>query len=84
MNYCKDIEDTTWYACDLTDFSMGSWEPAYDTELWKKEKILSIFVQNVEQGDSETLESLPPQAVYILDIENIPKPTYSFSVSDYD
>jgi beta-glucanase (GH16 family) len=46
---------------------VGNWEPSFDTERWKKEGILNLFVQRTGQGDGETLENLPPQPVYILE-----------------
>jgi hypothetical protein len=52
---------------DLNDASLGSWEPSFDTELWAREKRLHLFVQNVGQGDGETLENLPPQPVSVLE-----------------
>ncbi len=52
---------------DLTEVSVGSWEPSLDTELWEKENELHLFVQHVGQGDGETTEDIPPQMVYILE-----------------
>jgi hypothetical protein len=46
---------------------VGSWEPSYDTERWKKDRVLHLFVQRTGQGDGETLEELAPQPVYILE-----------------
>jgi len=56
-----------WSVRDLTDAALGSWEPSFDTELWARSKRLHLFVQNVGQGDGETLESLPPQPVSVLE-----------------
>lgn len=84
MNFCRDISDSKWYTCDLNDFSVNSWEPTYDSELWKKENILSIFVQNVGQGEAETLENISPQPVYILDVRTIPNPAESFITVDFN
>ncbi|MBN2590048.1 MAG: BNR repeat-containing protein [Sedimentisphaerales bacterium] len=63
---CDDLSQGKWKIQDLTDFPVGQWEPSYDTELWKSHKILNLFVQNVGQGDSETLEVMTPQLIYIL------------------
>jgi hypothetical protein len=52
---------------DLTRESLGSWEPSFDTELWARAKRLHLFVQNVGQGDGETLENLPAQPVSVLE-----------------
>jgi hypothetical protein len=45
------------------------WEPTYDTELWKTAGKLNLFIQNIGQGESETLENIPAQVVSILEIE---------------
>jgi hypothetical protein len=36
----KSIGKDKWRVVDLTPTSVGSWEPTYDTELWKDKKIL--------------------------------------------
>ncbi|MDB5271438.1 MAG: neuraminidase [Hymenobacter sp.] len=64
---CPDLATNHWAALDLTTTSVGNWEPSYDTERWKTEGILSLFVQRTGQGDGETLENLPPQPVYVLE-----------------
>jgi hypothetical protein len=69
MSVCNNIKDNSWQTENLTSFSVGMWEPTYDTELWRTSRKLNLFVQNVGQGDSETLESIPPQVVSILEIE---------------
>jgi beta-glucanase (GH16 family) len=64
---CADLGKATWTAADLTATTVGNWEPSYDTERWKREGVLSLFVQRTGQGDGETLENLPAQPVYVLD-----------------
>ncbi|GAB2849559.1 BNR repeat-containing protein [Hymenobacter ruber] len=64
---CPDLATNQWAATDLTTTSVGNWEPSYDTERWKSDGILSLFVQRTGQGDGETLENLPPQPVYVLE-----------------
>jgi beta-glucanase (GH16 family) len=64
---CADLGQGAWAAADLTATSVGNWEPSYDTERWKKEQVLSLFVQRTGQGDGETLENLPAQPVYVLE-----------------
>ncbi|WP_335340916.1 BNR repeat-containing protein [Hymenobacter sedentarius] len=64
---CVDLTKNQWTTTDLTTISVGSWEPSYDTERWKKQGVLSLFVQRTGQGDGETLEKLAPQPVYILE-----------------
>ncbi len=64
---CKDLSKQEWQYKDLTDFSVGMWEPSYDTELWKRSKVLHIYIQKVGQGDGEMTENLPPSDVSILE-----------------
>jgi hypothetical protein len=63
----KNIGKEEWKVVDLTQTSVGSWEPTYDTELWKEKKLLHLFVQNVEQVDAEGQAKLPPQMVRVLE-----------------
>ena len=56
-----------WNVVDLTKTSVGSWEPTYDTELWKTKNLLHLFVQNVDQADGEGQSKLPPQMVEVLE-----------------
>lgn len=62
-----DSDFTIWHTKLITDYSVGNWEPSYDTELWKQHKKLLLFVQNVGQGDGETLENSPAQYIKILE-----------------
>lgn len=64
---CDDLLEKTWRIEDLTDFAVGMWEPTYDTELWKRSKLLHLFLQKVGQGDGGTLEDMPPQEISILE-----------------
>lgn len=68
---CSDLESGKWKISDLTDFSVGSWEPSFDTELWRKEKHLHLFVEYTEQADGEGKSNIEPQMVYVLEIKNI-------------
>lgn len=61
------IADGKWSITDLTQESLGSWEPTYDTELWKEKQILNLFVQKVEQVDGEGQASLAPQPVQVVE-----------------
>ncbi len=54
---------------DLTEFTVGSWEPSFDTELWKEKSMLQIFVQRVEQVDAEGTANFEPQMVYVLEVK---------------
>lgn len=63
----RDFPKGVWKVEDLTDTGVGSWEPSYDTELWKKAGRLSLFVQKVTQVDGEGLAENRPEMVYALD-----------------
>lgn len=67
---CKDINANKWSIDDLTDFSVGSWEPSFDTELWRNKKLLHIFVQKAEQVDGEGKADIEPQKVQVLEIDS--------------
>lgn len=71
MASCSDLEKGKWQISDLTDFSVGSWEPSFDTELWREKKRLHLFVQYSEQVDSEGKSNIEPQMVYVLEMKNI-------------
>lgn len=62
-----DIKKGNWKVSDLTDFAVGSWEPTYDSELWKKKNIVNLFVQKVEQADAEGKADIAPQMVRVLE-----------------
>jgi len=64
---CDDLSNPKWLFRDLTDFSVGMWEPSYDTEIWNESKVLHIYLQKVGQGDGERTEALPPSKVSILE-----------------
>ena len=61
----KNFPEAGWVTMDLNASSVGSWEPTYDTELWKSKKQLNLFVQNVTQVDGEGRSSSPPQMIYL-------------------
>lgn len=65
VNVCGDLGTDRWLVYDLSGFSVNSWEPNLDTELWRDSIQLHVFVQKMGQGDGETLENLPAQMVYI-------------------
>lgn len=69
---CNDLPEGKWRIKDLNDRSVGQWEPSYDTELWKHQGILNIFVQKVRQGDGEKMEDIPPQPVEVLEWNPFP------------
>ena len=71
--HTSDLTTHSWNTLNLTEQSTGSWEPSYDTELWKNKSLLHIFVQRVDQGDGETQGTLHPQEVTILEWKPAPE-----------
>lgn len=69
MAYTADVKGGNWQVTDLTDFTVGAWEPNHDAELWKNRKKLHLFVQNTRQGDGERTVEFEPQTVYVLEIK---------------
>ncbi|MFT2011304.1 BNR repeat-containing protein [Pontibacter sp. 13R65] len=61
------LADAKWTIMDLTQESLGSWEPTYDTELWKDKGVLNLFVQKVEQVDGEGRADVPPQPIQVVE-----------------
>lgn len=61
-----DVDVGRWQVEDLSDFTVGAWEPSYDTELWRRQGTLHLFVQAVNQIDGEGLANAPPTAVQVL------------------
>ncbi len=66
--FSADIQSGRWTLRDFTHMSVGAWEPTYDTELWKEKRRLHLFVQRVEQADSEGKTNTPPQMVQVLEL----------------
>ncbi len=69
MAYTDNLDQGVWRCKELTDFSVDSWEPTYDTELWNKKHKLQLFVQTVGQGDGEKSEQVKPQMIYVLEVK---------------
>lgn len=67
--FSSDIQNGQWTLKDFTADPVGSWEPTYDTELWKEKHLLHLFVQHVEQADSEGKTNTPPQMIEVLEIK---------------
>lgn len=66
---CDDLSQNKWKIYDLTDFLVGSWEPSYDTELWKNKGEFHLFVQHTEQIDAEGKADIPAQMIYVLETD---------------
>jgi hypothetical protein len=61
------MKNDKWQIIDLSEESVGSWEPTYDTELWKEKRILNLFVQKTEQVGAEGKANFPPQMIKALE-----------------
>jgi hypothetical protein len=66
----RKIKDKAWHLMDLTETSVGSWEPTYDTELWRGKKIINLYLQFVEQADAEGLKKSVPGLIHVLEWKN--------------
>ncbi|WDF56140.1 BNR repeat-containing protein [Mucilaginibacter sp. KACC 22063] len=64
-----DLSKGKWQVSDLTNTSVGSWEPTYDTQLWKQKQVLDLFVQKNIQVDGEGKANLAPQPVQVLECQ---------------
>lgn len=62
-----DFPDGPWKIMDLTQNSVGAWEPSYDAQLWEDKGLLNLFVQKVEQVDQEGLADKGPEMVSVLE-----------------
>ncbi|WP_296258734.1 BNR repeat-containing protein [uncultured Phocaeicola sp.] len=69
MAYTDDLRQGEWKVKDLTGFSVEAWEPSLDTELWKQQKRLHLFVQTTYQGDGEKTVDKAPTPVYVLEVD---------------
>ncbi len=67
-----NLDKKQWELKDVTSYSVGQWEPNFDTALWKRKKQLHIFSQNVSQADGEGLAKVDPQPVRVVELEKLP------------
>ena len=63
----RNLSRNSWDLRDLTETPLGMWEPTYYRAAWATKHELHLFVQNVGQGDAESLEELPPQMIIVLE-----------------
>lgn len=66
---CDNVKKNRWKIKDLTTGSVGSWEPSYDTELWRDKGIIHLFVQRNEQVDGEGRADVGEEKVYVLEVK---------------
>jgi len=68
-----NLKNKEWKLQDISQFTVGQWEPNLDKELWEQKKQLHIFSQNVSQADGEGLAKAAPQMVQVLEVQKLPK-----------
>lgn len=58
-----------WQICDVTDYSVGAWEPTFDRNLWNRSGRINIFAQPTMQGDGERVVSgTPPSMISVIEL----------------
>ena len=62
----SDFGARRWTVRDLTTDAVGAWEPSFDTELWRTQGELNLFLQAVRQVDGEGAANVPPSKVRVL------------------
>lgn len=71
MAICKNLRKNNWPVKTLLNEDLGSWEPTFDSELWKQKKVLNLFIQKVAQADAESITANPPQMIRILEEKQV-------------
>ncbi len=61
-----NFRTSSWTVRDLTTVSSGAWEPSFDTELWRRDGALNLFLQKVQQVDGEGRSKAAPSMVQVL------------------
>jgi hypothetical protein len=61
-----DFAAARWSVRDLNDTPLAAWEPSFDTELWRRDGLLNLFLQDVQQVDGEGMSDVPSSAVQVL------------------
>jgi hypothetical protein len=61
-----DFASGRWTVRDLSSEPVGAWEPSFDTELWRRQGELHLFMQDVRQVDGEGKARVAPTAVKVL------------------
>jgi hypothetical protein len=64
---CDDLSHGKWSISDLTESSVGQWEPNFDLARWQRDKVADVFVQRAEQQDAEGVNNAAPEMVCILE-----------------
>ena len=53
---------------DITNSSLGEWEPNYDIELWRQKRKISIFLQKEYFTSDGSNERYQLERIYVIDI----------------
>lgn len=61
-----DVAAGRWRVEDLDTAPLGAWEPSFDTELWRRDGVLDLFLQAVRQVDGEGVANAAPTPVRVL------------------
>jgi len=72
----ENLKEKKWAVYDLSTTPFEAWEPTLDVDVWNKQKVLNLFVQNVEQADAEGVVETSSKPIYILEwdpAKTIPK-----------
>lgn len=64
--HISDFSQGRWTVRDLTTDAVGAWEPSFDTELWRTQGELNLFLQAVHQVDGEGTANVAPTPVRVL------------------
>jgi rhamnogalacturonyl hydrolase YesR len=75
----QDFTAAKWTIADLTSYPVDDWEPSYDTELWKTQGVLDLYVQRVRQVDGEKVGAMPPQMARIVEWKPMPSASPSLA-----
>lgn len=63
----SDLNNGRFTVTDLYSADTGSWEPSLDSDLWKSNGQVNLFVQRTVQADSEGLTTTPAQSIRVLE-----------------
>ncbi|MFY7900885.1 MAG: BNR repeat-containing protein [Chitinophagaceae bacterium] len=67
--WCNNLQLNKWSVTDVYKKDVGSWEPSYDTELWKQKKQLHLFVLKTTQIDGEGKANVAAEMVHVLEYQ---------------
>ena len=62
-------ERLSWHVSELTDRSLGAWEPSYDTELWESQQTMHLFLQQTQGWVADRRTGFTGSPVSILEVD---------------